>query len=119
MRNYKTILEILKQLTDGFDLSSGINNFGSTTPTKIENFKEDGVDFVKKTYTNEYGVITIVEQVNGNTLTENIETLENELNLAIEEENFEYAAELRDKIKNIKDSKDIENKVINYDEWNF
>jgi protein-arginine kinase activator protein McsA len=65
--------------------------------TKVE-YVEDGVKYTKEEYRNNDGLIWSVTRVQENQ-DEEYNTLKAELQKAINEQNFEEAAKLRDKIK--------------------
>lgn len=86
-------------------------------PDSEETLTEDGVKFIKKIYKTEYGTIIKYEMIGYN---DDVDYLESQLKLAVEEERFEDAAKLRDRIKNKKGL--VINQEINdndEDNWNF
>jgi len=98
-------------------------------PTSVERFMDDGILFEKSTWDTEHGRITKIEMLNNHFDKHIVKERENELPLetqlkrAIEEERYEDAAQIRDKMKNIKNEtleEVVNNQVTTQsDEWNF
>ena len=102
--------------TSGFMGNINLESFGDDfsmlddlgEPDTIEEFEDGGVNFIKKTWETEKGEFVMVETVmdeQGN-IFNNSMTLEEKLEEALEEEEYEKAAILRDKIadKKVTDS---------------
>lgn len=135
------IIDLMNKLNSdgGFGgISPDEENLGE--PTKTTTFERDGVIFEESTWDTEFGTIvriTTKEEIeftpdyskkNNIPLGKPIEikelTLEEQLKIAIKDEDYETAAKLRDKIeiKNNKDkaSENLDNKGLpEKDEWNF
>jgi protein-arginine kinase activator protein McsA len=87
--------EFDKIFNEMFSLKSGIN-------------LNDG-NFEKKTYKSEDGSITFTYITNvkgGLNKSDELDLLKQKLEMAVEEQNFEEAVELRDKIKNLEQNKE-------------
>ena len=72
-------------------------------PTKVETYEEDGYKYEKKTW--EYGNTKMTEITMVNKPKEDeddLKSLESKLTNAVENQEFELAIELRDKIKKLK-----------------
>jgi len=91
--------EILDMLSSVEDLEEEINKLGD--PDKIEFFNEDEVFYEKRTWKTKYGdlvKIIISDEPNIRLAPKPKKTLQSQLDEAIENEDFEKAVELRDKI---------------------
>jgi len=118
--------DFLNKVRDSIN-NSDSNPFGE--PTSIERFMDDGIVFERRIWETEHGRITKVEMVNNHFEKPIVKERDNELPLetqlkrAIEEERYEDAAQIRDKMKNIKNEtleEIVNNQAVNEtDEWNF
>lgn len=97
----KTIVDNLDnnlEMSDGFDKSLG-------EPSEIRYYEEDGLYFIESIWETEIGLIkkTIVSDIpldGSEKIEDNLEvTLEEQLEEAIQNEDYEKAAKLRDSIK--------------------
>jgi hypothetical protein len=88
----------------GKDFNKLFNELFNSDP-----FFRDLNNFEKKTYTSEDGSITFTYITNANgdlNKTDEVSLLKQKLDIAIEEQKFEEAVELRDKIKNLEKNKE-------------
>lgn len=73
----------------------------------FDQFISDDINLEKKIYTNEDGSVNIVYIKGGNKKEKNeINSLKQKLEFAIESQDFELAVELRDKIKNLEQNQE-------------
>ena len=90
--------------------------------TKTENGSDDSGDWKKETFTSNDGMFTVTsftrvygEDLNSSKQISEIDLLKSNLDLAVKNEEFEKAIELRDKIKNLetnsKNIKELEEKL--------
>jgi len=118
--------DFLNKVRDSIN-NSNEDSFGE--PISVERFMDGGIMFEKSTWETEHGRITKIEMVNNHFEKPIIKERENELPLetqlkrAIEEERYEDAAQIRDKMKNIENEtleEIVNNQATNQgDEWNF
>lgn len=92
----------IKPITDKDEQFEIDNNFGE--PDSLEYYEEDGLFFRKSTWFQEDGEIVKLEVSNESFDVEESKSLEQLLKTAVEEENYEKAAELRDKIEKNKNN---------------
>ena len=105
-----------RRLFDDFDnlFNSLLNNdpFVMKGKTKKENGKDDMGNWSKETFTSEDGMIqftTIFRSGKGESVTNetsDISKLKKQLQLAVDQQEFEKAVELRDKIKYMEENQD-------------
>jgi excinuclease UvrABC helicase subunit UvrB len=113
-------------------LKQSINNSNDDLlgePDSIERFTDNGFVFEKRIWENEHGRVIKVEMVNTPfekpIIKERVDELPLEIQLkrAIDEERYEDAAQIRDKMKNIENEtleQIVNNQEVNEtDEWNF
>jgi len=144
--NYDDKINRIIRLMDNLNNSAEFGNISADeknlgVPTNTKTFERDGVIFEESTWETEFGTIvriTTKEDIEftpdffkknnipfgRNNLKEEKLTLEQRLKIAVESENYEIAAEIRDLIskKNNKDitSENLDNKgFTKKDEWNF
>lgn len=101
----KEIMDMMNKLNEGIEfggLSDLENDFNNELgePTSVDKFEENGYVFERTTWDTEHGKMMKVELLYrvGDEPKPEL-TLEEKLQLAIEEENYEEAAKLRDIIK--------------------
>ena len=95
---FDSFISNIKHNTSLGDDFSKLKELGE--PDDIEEFEEEGVKFVKKTWITEEGEYIMMETVmdeSGNIFTGS-KSLDEQLEEALENEEYEKAAELRDKI---------------------
>lgn len=71
-----------------------------------ESFFSKNGDWVEKTYKSPDGSLTFTYLTKGTSKPSEIETLKMDLDVAVENQNFEMAVELRDKIKTLEKNKE-------------
>lgn len=73
----------------------------------LNQFLSNDIDTEKKIYTNDDGSVNVVYIRGGNKFEKNeINTLRQKLDFAVETQDFELAVELRDKIKNLEQNQE-------------
>ena len=95
---FDSFISNIKYSTSLGDDFSKLKELGE--PDEIEEFEEGGVNFIKKTWITEEGEYIMVETVliDGSNIFTGSKSLDEQLEEALENEEYEKAAELRDKI---------------------
>lgn len=128
------MLNLMSKLNSGA-VDNGESHLGP--PDSVREFEKDGIIFEESSWTTELGTIVKIstkEDVEftkdffnkndiplgrtNKTVNKKEMSLEDQLKMAIKDENYEKACFLRDQINNVKNV-DSENKVDDNDEWNF
>ncbi len=105
LNKFNEMIEKLNELTDSFNLTDGgiepdEDELGD--PDKVIFFEENGFSFQKTTWNVEGGQIVKVEMISSPIDNPNSVSYEEQLKLAIETEDYEEAAKLRDIISDDK-----------------
>jgi excinuclease UvrABC helicase subunit UvrB len=108
--NFNDLFSEFDSLFDGFN-SYGSNPLMVRGKKNVESGDDEDGTWTKETFTSDDGTyqITSIYRYNGNTPKEKsneISVLERELKNAVEKQDYETAAKLRDQIKNIESNKE-------------
>lgn len=103
-RNFKNFDKLFKEFDEMFFEQPHLKN-----KEKVEDvFDEDG-EWEKRTYVSDTGLFSytfLTRKSKTNKPTNEIDTLKHELNKSVENQDFEKAVELRDKIKKLESNKE-------------
>jgi excinuclease UvrABC helicase subunit UvrB len=101
-RNFKNFDKLFKEFDEMFFEQPHLKN-----KEKIESVSDENGDWEKRSYVSDTGLFSYTFLTRkSNKPTNEIDTLKYELNICVENQDFEKAVELRDKIKKLESNKE-------------